>query len=301
MKKAIEKSDILVILDLDETLVHVTHDQLEHEPDFQVGEYFVYKRPHLDWFLSGLSQHFRVAIWSAGGDEYVEQVVAQIRPADVEFEFVWGQSRCTTKMDFERQEQCHHKQLKKLRRRGYRLEQVLIVDDTPQKLIQNYGNAIYIQSFEGDQQDHELKKLFEYLTSLKDVTNVRLLEKRHWHRRAKNEFFITKDERQIGYDQFQRLNDREQYSLVHDECTKYPDDFEQRVTTEFEKAYGDHEKIDKFNVTDLEGLPVIYLYLNNKRTTLRLPPTFWGCIFWRQYPGGRKYLRLDPYNQFSDS
>jgi carboxy-terminal domain RNA polymerase II polypeptide A small phosphatase len=35
----------LLILDLDETLIHATSKKLSREPDFIVFDYFVYKRP----------------------------------------------------------------------------------------------------------------------------------------------------------------------------------------------------------------------------------------------------------------
>ena len=41
------------------------------------------------------------------------------------------------------------KRLKKVVRRGFDLKRTLIVDDTPEKVSQNYGNAIYIKPFLG--------------------------------------------------------------------------------------------------------------------------------------------------------
>lgn len=45
------------------------------------------------------------------------------------------------------------KRLKKVQRRGYNLRRVLIVDDTPEKVLHNYGNAIYATPFLGDPAD----------------------------------------------------------------------------------------------------------------------------------------------------
>ena len=41
------------------------------------------------------------------------------------------------------------KPLKKVKRMGWRLERMLIVDDTPEKCLRNYGNAIHPLPFEG--------------------------------------------------------------------------------------------------------------------------------------------------------
>ncbi|BCA59088.1 hypothetical protein HMP06_1857 [Sphingomonas sp. HMP6] len=60
------------------------------------------------------------------------------------------------------------------------MERVLIVDDTPEKCVQNFGNAIYPKPFEGSLEDNELRLLTAYLKTLKDEANVRRLEKRRW-------------------------------------------------------------------------------------------------------------------------
>lgn len=39
---------ILLILDRDETLVYTTEEPLGHDPDFTIGPYVVYRRPHLE-------------------------------------------------------------------------------------------------------------------------------------------------------------------------------------------------------------------------------------------------------------
>ena len=72
------------------------------------------------------------------------------------------------------------KRLDKLKKKGFRLEQIIIVDDTPEKSRSNYGNVIYIKEFSGDATDDELKYLFDYLLTLKTVDNLRTIEKRGW-------------------------------------------------------------------------------------------------------------------------
>lgn len=67
-----------------------------------------------------------------------------------------------------------------MKRHGYRLEKTLIVDDTPDKVKNSYGNAIYIREFTGDLSDCELEKLLAYLRTIKDADDVRAIEKRGW-------------------------------------------------------------------------------------------------------------------------
>ena len=48
----INKGKILVVLDLDETLIHATKNELDRKADFQVFDYHVYKRPFLKKFFT---------------------------------------------------------------------------------------------------------------------------------------------------------------------------------------------------------------------------------------------------------
>ena len=177
----IEMKKILLILDIDETLVYATKKALSHvKEDFKVSDYFVYKRPFLHEFLEKCSEHFDIAIWSSADDDYVTNIVRNIVPHDLELQFIWGRSRCTEHFDFEIQERIFIKNLKKIKKLGFDLSKVLIVDDTPQKAIKNYGNVIYPKIFEGNMKDNELRLLIEYLIQFKNIDNVRNIEKRGW-------------------------------------------------------------------------------------------------------------------------
>jgi TFIIF-interacting CTD phosphatase-like protein len=173
---------ILLILDLDETLIYATEEPLQRKCDFVVGPYAVYRRPYLTEFLTACSACFHLSIWSTATDEYVRPIVDRIMPLGVEPAFVWGRSRCVRRYDPEQLEEYHVKDLKKVRRMGYRLERVLIADDTPRKVHRHYGNAIYVPPFFGDPDDEMLPRLARFLISLQDAPNVRTLEKRGWSR-----------------------------------------------------------------------------------------------------------------------
>lgn len=107
---------------------------------------------------------------------------------------MWGRSRCTPialpRIDeygyYNPDGPSHYeyaKLLKKVRRRGYGVNRILIVDDTPEKVRNCYGNAIYPTPFLGDPSDRELGILTDYLRSLRDAANVRSIEKRQWQRK----------------------------------------------------------------------------------------------------------------------
>lgn len=188
------ESKILLILDLDETLIHATATKLGDDFAFQIYHYYVYKRPGLDAFIAGCAAKFQLAVWSSASDDYVAEVVKRIFPADIKLAFVWGRSRCTPLVLPQIDEYGyysldgishyeHAKLLKKVKRLGFDVNRILIVDDTPEKVRNCYGNAIYPMPFLGSPDDNELVMLVEYLDSLKATENVRSIEKRQWQQR----------------------------------------------------------------------------------------------------------------------
>ena len=172
----------LLILDLDETIIYATPKPLLIQEDFKFDKYYIYKRPLLKWFLVEISRHFDVGIWSSADDTYVSNIVNLIKPEELKLEITWGRSRCSYRRDMELDEYIYEKRLDKLKKRGYRLEDLIIVYDTPEKSRTNYGNAIYIKEFLGEPNDEELKFLYEYLITLKNIQNIRTIEKRYWRK-----------------------------------------------------------------------------------------------------------------------
>jgi len=84
------------------------------------------------------------------------------------------------RFDHDRQEYVWRKDLSKIKRLGYALERVLVVDDSPEKLAKHYGNLVRVRPFEGAPEDRELDALGDYLLVLSGSDNVRRIEKRGW-------------------------------------------------------------------------------------------------------------------------
>jgi hypothetical protein len=94
---------------------------------------------------------------------------------------VWASDRCTVAYDLECLEYYNRKNIKKIKRKGYRLESIIAVDDTPQKWDRSYyGNLVRVKPFEGEETDEELKYLLLYLDKLRYEENIRSVEKRFW-------------------------------------------------------------------------------------------------------------------------
>jgi RNA polymerase II subunit A small phosphatase-like protein len=174
----------LLILDLDETLIYAAESPLDRPADFRIGPYFVHLRPHLHQFLHDVFGQFEVAVWSSASPGYVEHTVRSIMPDELVPSFVWSRPMCTPRLDPERYGQVHLKNLRKVKRRGYDLERTIIIDDSPEKVQRNYGNAVYVQPYYGESDDNELFLLSQYLQSLSTATRVRRIEKRGWRRRV---------------------------------------------------------------------------------------------------------------------
>lgn len=180
----------LLILDLDECLIFGAEKELHRPADFHVGPYHVYCRPGLADFLFSVENYYDLAVWSSATSDYVEGITSQIQVEGREWKFVWARDRCTTNRDYETLETIYIKDLKKVKRLGYSLDRILFVDDTPNKMSRNYGNAIYIQPFEGSDDDCELPKLAKYLSKIRNEPNYRTIEKRGWRNQVN-----TSDER----------------------------------------------------------------------------------------------------------
>jgi carboxy-terminal domain RNA polymerase II polypeptide A small phosphatase len=174
---------LLLVLDLDETLIHATETPLAHAYDHEIKPYFLYRRPGLSEFIREVSQEFRLAVWTSSSPAYAHAVCPLIFPDSALLEFVWASDRCTLTRNFDVDAWDKAKPLRKLKRRGYDLAKVLVVDDSPEKHTRNYGNLVQVTPFMGKKDDDELAVLARYLKGLSTERNVRAIEKRQWRRR----------------------------------------------------------------------------------------------------------------------
>jgi carboxy-terminal domain RNA polymerase II polypeptide A small phosphatase len=174
-----EKRNILIIFDLDETLVHSTRELPNRKEDFRIGDYYVFKRPFLDSVLTNLSKYFYLAIWSSGTEEYINLAVERIKPPDLKFEFIWSRANCTLRYDNQSNDYYYAKKIDKVKKLGFSKEKILIIEDKYPSVKQNYGNCIIVKPYKG-YEDDELLLLNDYLITLKDTQNVLTIEKRQW-------------------------------------------------------------------------------------------------------------------------
>ncbi len=172
-----------LILDIDETLVHATENSLGRNCDFETDLYMVYKRPYVDTFLEYCFENFNVAIWTSAGEEFAQSIVKALISNHGTPDFVWSHKRCTPRLNPNTFETIPVKNLDKVKKKGYHLDHTIMIDDTPEKLQNHYGNLIRVNPYLGQAEDRELEQLVQYLDDLKTVSNIRKIEKRGWQNR----------------------------------------------------------------------------------------------------------------------
>jgi len=178
---ASQKKKILV-LDLDETLVHSTtkevskYDMCIHVALNGVScTFYVIKRPNVEKFLQEVSKWYEVVVFTASLKDYADPVVDQLDPKGVVKKRYFRDSCKLNKEGY---------YVKNLSVVNPDLSRVIIVDNSPVAYSMNKENAIAISDWVGDNSgDQALQKLLPFLKNLKDVEDVRTIlkeEKTRW-------------------------------------------------------------------------------------------------------------------------
>jgi len=149
----------LIVFDLDETLVHAREDALAIDALAKIGAYWIYLRPHARRILSFAANHFDVGFWSSSSPAYVEQVLAMILPTDLAPKFSWAADKCIQRPDLKSGGYVYIKDLRRLQRFGYLAEEIIIVDDSPEKIARQPRSHLWVPPFVGDSSDTELLKV----------------------------------------------------------------------------------------------------------------------------------------------
>jgi carboxy-terminal domain RNA polymerase II polypeptide A small phosphatase len=181
----------IIVFDMDETLIHATKTKLDIPEDFRYEDYYIYKRPFVHEFLSACAKLCQIAIWSSADDDYVSSIAQQLINDSIELNFIWGRSECWVKIakveddetGLKRKEYLNIKPLEKIRRRGYQMNNLLIIDDSLYKVKDNPNNYFIIEAFEGNQQDQELKYLLSYLEVIIQETNFSAIDHTNWKKK----------------------------------------------------------------------------------------------------------------------
>jgi RNA polymerase II subunit A small phosphatase-like protein len=169
---------LLVVLDLDETLVHIPAQPLAARPDFTVDGYAGYRRPQLASFLAQLRERYQLAVWTSANRNYAESVLAEVMPWRAELVFLWCSEQCSAAGAAG--SSGLYKAPEKLAKAGFDLKRLVIVDDSPEKHLHSYRNLLPVLPFLGDPSDKELAAVLRYLEWLDAQPDVGSVDKRDW-------------------------------------------------------------------------------------------------------------------------
>lgn len=168
---------MLVIFDLDHTLMHAVMRR--------DGTLLVSSRPWARDMLLFLFKYFDVGIWTAACREYAIEVLRIVVGEENlnKFQFIYTREKCIKLKETNQYIKPLHKiwRISMAKRKGWNRKNTIIVEDTQDTCIKNYGNAVYVPKFlTGQNNDPVLVYLCPYLFKLATEEDVRIVEKRNW-------------------------------------------------------------------------------------------------------------------------
>ncbi|RWR97369.1 NLI interacting factor [Cinnamomum micranthum f. kanehirae] len=170
-KEIQKRSQVTLVLDLDETLVHSTLEYCDNA-DFTFSVYFnmkehiiyVRQRPHLQMFLKRVAEMFEIIVFTASQSIYAEKLLNILDPDSKLISGRFYRESCIFS---------NGNYVKDLTILGVDLAKVAIIDNSPQVFQLQVNNGIPIESWFDDPSDHALISLLPFLEMLVDVDDVR--------------------------------------------------------------------------------------------------------------------------------
>jgi hypothetical protein len=180
---------LLVVLDLDETLIHTSRKPILGLPvDYKNDEGYGYIRPGTTDFLGWLfnNKHIRVMIWTSANKPYALSIMKALNISLDQLELLFTDDRLVTapiprdSMYYGEFESKNIKDLRKVRKKtGHPFSRMIAIDDKHTFFERQYSNLILIPPYTGDVSEINTFPLIkDYLEFLLDKDNVRPYEKR---------------------------------------------------------------------------------------------------------------------------
>eukprot|EP00073_Rattus_norvegicus_P028069 XP_006246705.1 PREDICTED: CTD nuclear envelope phosphatase 1 isoform X3 [Rattus norvegicus] len=181
----------ILVLDLDETLIHSHHDGVLRPtvrpgtpPDFILKvvidkhpvRFFVHKRPHVDFFLEVVSQWYELVVFTASMEIYGSAVADKLDNSRSILKRRYYRQHCTLELG---------SYIKDLSVVHSDLSSIVILDNSPGAYRSHPGmgkdNAIPIKSWFSDPSDTALLNLLPMLDALRFTADVRSVLSRNLH------------------------------------------------------------------------------------------------------------------------
>ncbi|XP_072114584.1 CTD nuclear envelope phosphatase 1 isoform X1 [Mobula birostris] len=177
----------VLVLDLDETLIHSHHDGVLRPtvrpgtpPDFILKvvidkhpvRFFVHKRPHVDFFLEVVSQWYELVVFTASMEIYGSAVADKLDNNRGILKRRYYRQHCTLELG---------SYIKDLSVVHSDLSSIVILDNSPGAYRSHPDNAIPIRSWFSDASDTALLNLLPMLDALRFTADVRSVLSRNLH------------------------------------------------------------------------------------------------------------------------
>ncbi|GAA5445345.1 hypothetical protein Misp06_03547 [Microbulbifer sp. NBRC 101763] len=156
----------LVVLDLDETLIHSCHEWIGKKPSFSISNAMVHIRPGAERLLAELSEHFVLAVWTASYGLYTQDIVKRLFGGVDNLEFLLTREDCAQITENDGYDALV-KDTRKIVELGWSYENFIVIDDKPHLVKSEYNNVIEVKPYYGSTIDEELFTLADQIVSLK--------------------------------------------------------------------------------------------------------------------------------------
>ena len=165
----LSKSKKILLLDLDETLIHADFAKeyendtknpydtiVSFESENEINNVGIFLRPGVKLFLENLSKFFEIGIFTASVSEYADEVIKFLDPENNFIKFKLYRKNCVNVNDI-----LKVKDLRILK--NFDLKNVVLVDNNMYSFAAQLSNGILINSFYCNKNDNELYNVYGYL------------------------------------------------------------------------------------------------------------------------------------------
>ena len=153
----------LLILDLDETLIHSSYSPIPNNDFcFQYKYFYVYQRPFLRDFLIAVQSKFDIAIWSASKADYVKKILRFTALSEFQFQFVFTRKNC--KRVYTKNGGVRYLKDTSQYSEINCYDNVIFIDDLPE-VIFPIERSLMITEYRGSKSDNQLKELVNVLSN----------------------------------------------------------------------------------------------------------------------------------------
>jgi Dullard-like phosphatase family protein len=158
----------LLLLDLDETLIHADFDGEYPSKSYDAVISFmgkkgekcsvgVFIRNGLSFFLENVSKEFEIGIFTASTQEYADAVIKYIDPDNKYFKFKLYRDACVSACGV------NIKDLSLISSDDNDMKRIVLVDNSLYSFANQIRNGVLINSFYNDKNDYDLLNVMNYL------------------------------------------------------------------------------------------------------------------------------------------